>query len=227
MPKTIITLKNVSKTYMLGEIQIHALQNINFSISKNELISIMGPSGSGKSTLLDIMGLLTRPTSGSVIIEGKNIETMSDDEIATIRRKKVGFVFQVFNLIGRMTALENVMLPMWFNGVPKAERRERAKTLLEEVGLGERIKHKPSQLSGGQRQRVAIARALANNPDIILADEPTGNLDSRSGKEIMDLLKTLHKKENKTIILVTHDAKIEKIAKTRYKLIDGKLSRRR
>ena len=187
----------------------------------------MGPSGSGKSTLLDIMGLLTRPTSGSVIIEGKNIETMSDDEIATIRRKKVGFVFQVFNLIGRMTALENVMLPMWFNGVPKAERRERAKTLLEEVGLGERIKHKPSQLSGGQRQRVAIARALANNPDIILADEPTGNLDSRSGKEIMDLLKTLHKKENKTIILVTHDAKIEKIAKTRYKLIDGKLSRRR
>ncbi|MCD6215643.1 MAG: ABC transporter ATP-binding protein [Candidatus Aenigmarchaeota archaeon] len=227
MSKTIITLKNVSKTYMLGEIQIHALQNINFSISKNELISIMGPSGSGKSTLLDIMGLLTRPTSGSVIIEGKNIETMSDDEIATIRRKKVGFVFQVFNLIGRMTALENVMLPMWFNGVPKAERRERAKTLLEEVGLGERIKHKPSQLSGGQRQRVAIARALANNPDIILADEPTGNLDSRSGKEIMDLLKTLHKKENKTIILVTHDAKIEKIAKTRYKLIDGKLSRRR
>ena len=218
----IVELKGVTKVYRLGKVFVPALRGINLDIRKGEFISIMGPSGSGKTTLMNIIGCLDRPTEGKVLIEGKNVAELSDDELARIRREKIGFVFQQFNLIPRLTALENVALPMWFAGINKRERERRAKKLLELVGLGDRIKHKPAELSGGERQRVSIARALANNPEIILADEPTGNLDTKSGKEIMKILKKLNKK-GKTIVLVTHDEIFAKEAERIIRIRDGKL----
>ncbi|HDI02801.1 MAG TPA: ABC transporter ATP-binding protein, partial [Candidatus Aenigmarchaeota archaeon] len=204
------------------KVEVPALKGINLKIKRNEFVSIVGASGSGKSTLLNVMCCLSRPTEGKVLIEGKDTAKMSDDELAVIRGEKIGFVFQTFNLIQRLTALENVMLPMWFLGKGEMERKERAKKLLEMVGLGHRIKHKPSELSGGERQRVAIARALANDPPIIVGDEPTGNLDSKTGKEIINIFKELYK-QGRTIILVTHDMSIARQAKRRIYLKDGKI----
>lgn len=223
----IIELRNVCKSFQMGEVTVPVLRDIDLVIKQNEFVSIMGPSGSGKSTLLDQIGLLARPSGGKVIIDGRDVSRISEDGMAKIRRKKIGFVFQTFNLISRLTALENVMLPMWFEGMSTEQRQNRATDLLEKVGLGDRLNHRPTQLSGGQRQRVAIARSLANDPEIILADEPTGNLDSKSGKEVIELLKRLQKEQKKTLIIVTHDQKIEKIAKTKYFLLDGVLERRK
>ena len=220
--KLLIELKNVKKVYRMGKVEVPALKGINLKIKRNEFVSIVGASGSGKSTLLNVMCCLSRPTEGKVLIEGKDTAKMSDDELAVIRGEKIGFVFQTFNLIQRLTALENVMLPMWFLGKGEMERKERAKKLLEMVGLGHRIKHKPSELSGGERQRVAIARALANDPPIIVGDEPTGNLDSKTGKEIINIFKELYK-QGRTIILVTHDMSIARQAKRRIYLKDGKI----
>ncbi len=220
--KPLIELKNVKKVYRMGKVEVPALKGINLKIKRNEFISIVGASGSGKSTLLNVMCCLSRPTEGKVLIEGKDTAKMSDDELAVIRGEKIGFVFQTFNLIQRLTALENVMLPMWFLGKGEKEMKERAKKLLEMVGLGHRIKHKPSEMSGGERQRVAIARALANDPPIIVGDEPTGNLDSKSGKEIISIFKELYK-QGRTIILVTHDMSIARQAKRRIYLKDGKI----
>lgn len=224
--KNIIELRGVSKIYQLGKVEVKALDKVSFSIGSNDFISIIGPSGSGKSTLLDVIGLLTKPTLGQVFVDGVVTTEMSNDQMAEIRRKKIGFIFQTFNLIPRLTALENVMLPMWFAGVPDSEKKERGQQLLELVGLGHRINHKPNELSGGERQRVAIARALTNKPKIILADEPTGNIDSKSGKQIMDILIKLYKDEKKTVVMVTHDNSLAKRARKRIKIKDGKIIRR-
>ncbi|MEM3556111.1 MAG: ABC transporter ATP-binding protein [Candidatus Micrarchaeia archaeon] len=207
----VIKVEKLRKTYLMGKVELEVLKGVNLSVKKGEILSIMGPSGSGKSTLLHIMGCLDKPTSGRVYIDGVDTSTMSNDELAEIRSKKVGFVFQFFYLIPTLTALENVELPMIFNGLPKEERIQRATELLELVGVGERASHKPSELSGGERQRVAIARALANDPKIVFADEPTGNLDSKSGEDIIKLLTKLNKK-GYTVIVVTHDANIAKHA---------------
>ena len=222
--KPLIELKNVKKIYKLGQVEVRALDNVNLKINKNEFISIIGPSGSGKSTLLDVMCCLSRPTEGKVFIDGKNTSEMNDDELAYIRGRKIGFVFQTFNLIQRLTALENVMLPMWFIGKKEDERKKRAKEVLKAVGLGNRINHKPSEMSGGERQRVAIARALANNPSIIVGDEPTGNLDSKAGKEILHIFEKLYE-EGRTVILVTHDLTITKPTKKRIHVKDGKIEK--
>lgn len=200
----LIELENVEKEYELGETLVRALRGSDLAVEDGEFIAIMGPSGSGKSTLMNMIGALDVPTNGTVTVEDTDISTLSESELAVLRSKKVGFVFQTFNLISTMTALENVALPMIFRGVPKQERQERAKELLEEVGLGDRVHHRPAELSGGQRQRVSIARALANDPDVVLADEPTGNLDTKTGDHIMDLLTDLNE-QGKTIIMVTHD----------------------
>jgi len=224
--RNIIELRGVSKIYQLGKVEVKALDKVSFSIGSNDFISIIGPSGSGKSTLLDVIGLLTKPTLGQVFVDGVVTTEMSNDQMAEIRRKKIGFIFQTFNLIPRLTALENVMLPMWFAGVPDSEKKERGQQLLELVGLGHRINHKPNELSGGERQRVAIARALTNKPKIILADEPTGNIDSKSGKQIMDILIKLYKDEKKTVVMVTHDNSLAKRARKRIKIKDGKIIRR-
>ena len=201
----VIELKNVKKSYKLGEVTLNVLKGVDFKIFDDEKVGIMGASGSGKSTLLNMIGILDRPSSGTVLIDGKNTKDLSDNEIARLRGKKIGFVFQFFYLIPSITALENVILPMTFNG-DKDEKR--AKELLRLVGLGKRMHHTPGQLSGGERQRVAVARALANKPEVLLADEPTGNLDSKSGKEIIKLLLRLNKKEGVTLIVVTHDRRI-------------------
>ncbi len=220
--KPIIELKNVKKNYQLGKVNVMALDGITMKINKNEFISIVGASGSGKSTLLHVMCCLSRPTEGKVLIDGKNTAEMDDNELAIIRGKKIGFVFQTFNLIQRLSALENVTLPMWFLGKSEKEREERAKKLLKMVGLEHRMKHKPSEMSGGERQRVAIARALANDPPVIVGDEPTGNLDSKTGKEIINIFRNLYK-QGRTVILVTHDIEIAKRTKRRIYLKDGKI----
>jgi len=220
--KPIIELKNVKKNYQLGKVNVMALDGITMKINKNEFISIVGASGSGKSTLLHVMCCLSRPTEGKVLIDGKNTAEMDDNELAIIRGKKIGFVFQTFNLIQRLSALENVTLPMWFLGKSEKEREERAKKLLKMVGLEHRMKHKPSEMSGGERQRVAIARALANDPPVIVGDEPTGNLDSKTGKEIINIFRNLYK-QGRTVILVTHDLNIAKQTKRRIYLKDGKI----
>ena len=220
--KPIIELKNVKKNYQLGKVNVMALDGITMKINKNEFISIVGASGSGKSTLLHVMSCLSRPTEGKVLIDGKNTAEMDDNELALIRGKKIGFVFQTFNLIQRLSALENVTLPMWFLGKSEKEREERAKKLLKMVGLEHRMKHKPSEMSGGERQRVAIARALANDPPVIVGDEPTGNLDSKTGKEIINIFRNLYK-QGRTVILVTHDLNIAKQTKRRIYLKDGKI----
>jgi putative ABC transport system ATP-binding protein len=216
----VIEAIGLRKTYMMGEQSIDALKHIDLSIYRNEYVALMGPSGSGKSTLMNILGCLDTPSAGQYILNKRDVSTMSDDELAFIRNKEIGFVFQTFNLLPRLSALENVALPLIYSGIKKAERLEKAFEALNAVGLGNRVDHKPNELSGGQRQRVAIARALVNNPAIILADEPTGNLDSKTSVEIMGILADIHAKGN-TIILVTHEPDIAEYAHRIFKLKDG------
>ena len=218
----IIELSNIKKEYKIGTEEIHALNGVTLSINKNEYVALMGPSGSGKSTLMNMLGCLDSPTSGEYILNGLSVAQMNDNELAEVRNKQIGFVFQTFNLLPRATTLENVMLPLVYAGIDKSTREEMAKRVLEQVGLGNRMLHKPNELSGGQRQRVAIARALVNNPAIILADEPTGNLDSKTSIEIMGLFEEIHKNGN-TIILVTHEEDIAMHAHRIVRLKDGKV----
>jgi len=219
----IIQLKNVSKYYEMGESIVKALDCIDIDIEKGDFVAIMGPSGSGKSTGMNLTGSLDLATNGKILLDGENIEEFDESELAQLRGKKIGFIFQQFNLISNLTAKENVMLPMLFQEIDKEEREEKAEKLLEGVELGDRMEHYPNQLSGGQQQRVAIARALANEPEIILADEPTGNLDTKTGDRVMDFLTELNKK-GRTIIMVTHDPDLaRKYAKTIYSIRDGKV----
>ncbi len=219
---SLLKIEGVGKTYHMGKVSVPVLKDINLEIEKGEFVSIMGPSGSGKSTMMNLVGALDRPSAGRILLNDVDISKLSDDSLATIRQKMVGFVFQQFNLIPRLTTIENVELPMWFAGIPKKVRMRRARDLLVQVGLGDRLTHKSTELSGGQMQRVAIARALANKPEIILADEPTGNLDSKSGSEIAKILTGLNE-EGKTIIIITHDASLAKMAKRIITLKDGEI----
>jgi len=216
----IIQLTDISRTYLIGAVEIPALKTISLNIEKNEYVALIGPSGSGKSTLMNILGCLDTPSGGTYILNGQNVSNLTDNDLAAIRNKEIGFVFQTFNLIPRMTSLENVALPLVYAGVPKKERLQRAADVMTSVGLGDRMDHKPNELSGGQRQRVAIARALVNNPAIILADEPTGNLDSKTSFEIMDLFEILYEKGN-TVIIVTHEPDIAAHSKRIVRLKDG------
>ena len=204
-PTTMITLKDINKIYRTDEIETQALENVNIHIDKGEFVSVMGPSGCGKSTLLNIVGLLDTPTSGTVTIAGTNVEGMNDSHLAAFRNQKLGFVFQSFHLIDSLNVIDNVMLPLLYRKSSASEREKLAKAVLERVGLSHRMRHRPSQLSGGQCQRVAIARAIVGNPEIILADEPTGNLDSKMGAEVMELLHTLNREDGRTIMMVTHN----------------------
>jgi putative ABC transport system ATP-binding protein len=217
-----IKLANITKTYRMGAGDITVLSDISLNVQGGELIAIMGPSGSGKSTLMNIIGCLDRPTSGAYNFENREISAMTDDELASVRNVKIGFVFQTFNLLPRFSALKNVEVPLIYSGVPSRLRRDRAAPLLEKVGLGDRMQHKPTELSGGQQQRVAIARALVNNPPLLLADEPTGNLDSRSGEEILNILIRLNQ-QGVTIIIVTHDKDIAAQCKRIINLKDGRI----
>lgn len=216
----IIILKDISRRYTVGTEVIHALRSITTTIYKNEYVALMGSSGSGKSTLMNIIGCLDTPTGGSYTLRGTDVSRMTDNELAEVRNKEIGFVFQTFNLLPRSTALDNVALPLVYAGVSKSEREERAMKALQDVGLGDRVKHRPNELSGGQRQRVAVARALVNNPAIILADEPTGNLDSKTSEEIMVLFEEIHRKGN-TIVVVTHEEDIARHAHRIVRLKDG------
>jgi len=216
----IISVKDLKKTYIMGLEKVHALQSISVGIKKNEYVALMGPSGSGKSTLMNLLGCLDTPTSGDYVLNDTNVSTMTDSELAEVRNKEIGFVFQTFNLLPRLSALENVALPLVYAGLSKAERLEKANNALSAVGLGDRGSHKPNELSGGQRQRVAIARALVNDPSIILADEPTGNLDTKTSIEIMSIFEEIHKKGN-TVILVTHEPDIAEHAHRIIRLRDG------
>ena len=216
----LITLKDIGRKYVIGTEIIHALKSVSLTINKGEFVALMGPSGSGKSTLMNILGCLDTPTKGDYILNGIDVSHMTDNELAEVRNKEIGFVFQTFNLLPRNTALDNVALPLIYAGVGKEKRQERAKQNLENVGLGNRISHKPNELSGGQRQRVAVARALVNNPSIILADEPTGNLDTKTSIEIMGLVEDIHAKGN-TIILVTHEEDIALHAHRIVRMRDG------
>ncbi len=220
MNDTIIHLDKVVKNYMIGTIVVRALQSISLEIKRNEYVAIMGPSGSGKSTLMNLLGCLDTATSGRYILNGTDVSKMQDNELAEIRNSEIGFVFQTFNLLPRYTALENVMLPLIYAGQNKAQRIERAKKVIEDVALSDRSHHKPNELSGGQRQRVAVARAMVNNPSIILADEPTGNLDSKTSIDIMNLFGEIHRRGN-TMILVTHEEEIARHAHRIIRLKDG------
>ena len=220
MNQTVIDIQGITKTYVNGKLSVPVLHGIDLVVNKGEFVSIMGPSGSGKSTFMNILGCLDRPTTGSYRLNGDEVATLSDDELAYVRNKQIGFVFQSFNLLTKLTAQENVALPMIYAGVNKKMRIERATQLLQSVGLGERMDHLPSELSGGQRQRVAIARALANNPAIIMADEPTGNLDSKSTVDVMNIFRGLHN-EGRTILLVTHEPDIATYASRNVVLKDG------
>lgn len=220
MNQTVIDIQGITKTYVNGKLSVPVLHGIDLVVNKGEFVSIMGPSGSGKSTFMNILGCLDRPTTGSYRLNGDEVATLSDDELAYVRNKQIGFVFQSFNLLTKLTALENVALPMIYAGVNKKMRIERASQLLQSVGLDERMDHLPSELSGGQRQRVAIARALANNPAIIMADEPTGNLDSKSTIDVMNIFRGLHD-EGRTILLVTHEPDIATYASRNVVLKDG------
>ena len=220
MNQTVIDIQGITKTYVNGKLSVPVLHGIDLVVNKGEFVSIMGPSGSGKSTFMNILGCLDRPTTGSYRLNGNEVATLSDDELAYVRNKQIGFVFQSFNLLTKLTALENVALPMIYAGVNKKMRIERATQLLQSVGLGERMDHLPSELSGGQRQRVAIARALANNPAIIMADEPTGNLDSKSTIDVMNIFRGRHD-EGRTILLVTHEPDIATYASRNVVLKDG------
>jgi len=223
MVEPLIKLENVWKIYQLGKVELTVLKEMNLEINRGSFVSIIGPSGSGKSTLLNIIGCLDIPTKGKIFLDGQDIQKLSEDELAKIRGKKIGFVFQQFNLLPNLTAIENVVLPMVFQKIPEEKRFGRAKKLLEMVGLGERIFHKPAELSGGEQQRVAIARALANNPEMLITDEPTGNLDSKSGEMIMEILKELYQKGERTIIVVTHDLQIASFSKEIVHIKDGQI----
>lgn len=222
--RQVILAKDISKVYQMGEVKVHALRGVSISINPGEVVAIMGPSGSGKSTLMNIIGCLDRPTGGEYYLDGELVSNMSDDELALIRNQKVGFVFQNFNLLSRSSALINVELPLRYAGVNEG-RRDRAASALESVGLGDRVNHKPTELSGGQQQRVALARAIINNPSIIMADEPTGNLDSKSGDEIMRLLLRMNEDFGTTLIIVTHDPVIAKLTQRTINLYDGKVQK--
>jgi len=223
MSDVIIKLEDVWKIYQLGKVDLIALKGISLDINRGDFVAIMGPSGSGKSTLLNMIGCLDVPTKGVVILKKRNIQTLTEDQLSQLRGKTIGFVFQQFNLLPHLTALENVMLPMVFQGEPLKKREKRAKELLFSVGLEKRISHQPSELSGGERQRVAIARAFVNNPEVVIADEPTGNLDSTTGKKIMEVLKNFHQKEKKTIIVVTHDPNIADYSEKIFSIKDGQM----
>lgn len=220
--ETLIEVKNLMKIYNPGENEVRALNDVSLQISRGEFVAVIGQSGSGKSTFMNMLGCLDVPTSGSYYLNGKDVAGLSDDELSEIRNKEIGFIFQGFNLIPNLTALENVELPLIYRNVPATERRELSIASLKKVGLQNRMDHKPSEMSGGQQQRVAIARALAAAPPVILADEPTGNLDSASSKEIMQILKSLHE-EGRTVILITHDNKIAASAKRVIRIMDGKI----
>jgi putative ABC transport system ATP-binding protein len=219
--EAVIVSEGLAKTYQMGDVEVNALRGVSFHIQKGEMISIMGPSGSGKSTLMNILGCLDRPSAGTYILDGEAVSQLTDDQLASIRNRKVGFIFQSFNLLPRMSALANVELPMRYAG--SNHRRQRAEAALQAVGLGDRLHHRPAELSGGQQQRVAIARALINDPAILMADEPTGNLDSKSGREIMELLTNLNRESGTTVIIVTHDPAIAAQTQRTLRLRDGLL----
>lgn len=223
MVEPIIRLENVWKIYPMGKLELVALKNINLEIKPGAFLTIMGPSGSGKSTLLNMIGLLDIPTRGKVFVKGKDISKLSEDQLSQLRGKTIGFIFQEFNLLPNLNALENVTLPMIFQGLPEDERKERGNGILIKAGLKDRIHHQPSELSGGERQRVAIARAFANDPEMVIADEPTGNLDSVTGKKIMEILTEFHQKEGKTIVVVTHDPHIAEYSKETVNIKDGQI----
>ena len=222
---SVIEARDLTKVYKMGEVEVEALRGVSFRIKRGDVVAIMGPSGSGKTTLMNTLGCLDRPTSGEYILDGEPVATLSDDQLASIRNRKVGFVFQSFNLLARQTAVGNVELPLRYAGLTEG-RRERAVAALEAVGLGDRMTHRPYELSGGQQQRVAIARALVNNPAIIMADEPTGNLDSKVGKEIMNLLLSLNRERGTTLIIITHDPIIAEQTKHVIRLRDGLLEQK-
>jgi len=220
----VLSLRNIWKIYQMGDVRVNALKNFSLDIQEGDYMVVMGPSGSGKSTFLQITGCLDKPTQGEVLVDGVNTSNMSDNQLAAIRNKKLGFVFQSFNLLSKMTAQENSALPLIYSGVSRRKRMSRAQALLEQVGLGSRIHHRPNELSGGQQQRVAIARALANDPPVVLADEPTGNLDSKSSEEILNILKDLHQ-SGKTIIVVTHDPEMIHQGNTVVHILDGQIEK--
>lgn len=220
----LIELEAVSKVYEIGSVKVNALQGVSLAIDENEYLAIMGPSGSGKSTMMNVLGCLDTPSDGDYIFAGQDVGQMNDDQLAEIRNREIGFVFQTFNLLPRATSLHNVELPLIYKGIPASQRKELAEGALEKVGLKDRMDHRPNELSGGQRQRVAIARALVNEPKIILADEPTGNLDTRTGDEIMEIFENLHEQGN-TIILVTHEEYIAEHTNRIIRLRDGKIER--
>ena len=222
MTEPVIIARDLIKTYIMGEMEVHALRGLSLEIYPGEVVAIMGPSGSGKSTLMNTLGCLDQPTSGEYVLDGEMVADLSEDELADIRNRKVGFIFQSFNLLPRSTALANVELPLRYSGA-KSGRKERARLSLESVGLGDRINHRPTELSGGQQQRVAIARALVNDPAIVMADEPTGNLDSKVGQEIMDLLLNLNKERGTTLVIITHDPRVAAQAQRTIQIHDGRV----
>lgn len=223
MNEALIKLENVWKIYKLGQFDLSVLKGVNLEIMPGSFATIMGPSGSGKSTLMYMLGLLDTPSQGKVFIDGQDTSNFSEDKLAELRGKRIGFIFQQFNLLQNLTALENVMLPMIFQGVGESLRKEKAKNFLESVNLGQRINHRPSEMSGGEQQRIAIARSLVNNPEILIADEPTGNLDSTTGKTVMEILTKLHKEQGKTIVVVTHDPNIAHYSQNIIHIQDGQI----